>query len=212
MYARIELSCACVIRPIGPPCRRCFEAAVTMYAGAKDVRSSPFSRVGAIATASCEIIVEAFVVKGTTMTFGCPSAKRSVSPTITHGRVLFASLGSPSPRQSNTHTSPASVLAICVFGNVIPEVVKLLCVRVVAVVLGHTSRLCANVGLSNELRAVRREISKIRCKTDAMLLGISLKRRTNFIVEPDGNGSSHNHSVLRQCITVKDYGSNAIRP
>jgi hypothetical protein len=154
--------------------------------------TSPFSRVGTITTASCEIIVEAFVVKGTTMTFGCSAAKRSVSSTITHGRVLFASLGSPSPRQSNTHISPAADLAICVSGNAIPEVVKLLCLRVVAVVLCRASRLCVNIGLSNQLRAVGREIAKARCKTDAVLLGLSLERCANFIVEPDGNGSSHN--------------------
>jgi hypothetical protein len=68
-----------------------------MYAGAKDVRSSPFSRVGAIVTASCEMIVDAFVVSGTTMTFGCSAAKRCVSSTITHGLILFVSLARPSP-------------------------------------------------------------------------------------------------------------------
>src|SRR5450631_367206 len=117
------------------------------------------------------------------MMFGCSSAKTSVSSTTTHGRVLFASLGSPSPRQSNIHTSPALDLAICVSGNAIPEVVKLLCVRVIAVVLRHMSRLCANIGLTNKLRAVRREIAQVRCKTDAVLLGISLERCANFVVE-----------------------------
>src|SRR5450755_3957969 len=119
-------------------------------------------------------------------TFECSSAKRSVSSTTT--RPFISSTSSPQ-RQFNTHTSAAVGLSYLLLWKRVPEVVKLSCVKVVAAVLCHAPRLRADIRLSNELRAVRSEVAKVRRKIDAVLLGISLERCANVVVGSNGNGS-----------------------